>query len=66
MLLNTDLSAGKLELNTYHAIAINLGDKGTLQQHFLPLANEYSIQEHEKITCSSFYPFVPAISLLSW
>jgi hypothetical protein len=52
LLLNTDLSTGKLELSTYHAVSINLGEKGTLQQHFLPLANEYSVQEHEKITCT--------------
>lgn len=50
LLLDTDLSTGKIQLATYHAISIALSDKGTLQQHFLPLPNEYSVQDHDRIS----------------
>jgi translation initiation factor 3 subunit F len=50
LLLGTDLAAGKIQMSTYHAIPINLSDRGTLQQHFLPLPNEYLVQDQDRIT----------------
>lgn len=55
LLLDTDLSKGKIELSTYHGFQINFGEKG-LQQHFLPLQNEYLVYDQDKVACTSSLP----------
>lgn len=49
LLLDTDLSKGKIDVTTYHGFQINFGEKGALQQHFLPLPNEFLVYDQDKI-----------------
>lgn len=49
LLLDTDLSKGKIEIATYHGFQINFGEKGALQQYFLPLQNEYLVYDQDKV-----------------
>eukprot|EP01122_Echinamoeba_exundans_P000457 TRINITY_DN10406_c0_g1_i1.p1 TRINITY_DN10406_c0_g1~~TRINITY_DN10406_c0_g1_i1.p1 ORF type:complete len:295 (-),score=81.83 TRINITY_DN10406_c0_g1_i1:37-921(-) len=49
LLLDTDLSKGKIEVTTFHGFQINFGEKGALQQYFLPLPNEYLAYDQDKV-----------------
>jgi hypothetical protein len=53
LLLDTDLSKGKIEVTTFHGFQINFGEKGALQQYFLPLPNEYLAYDQDKVACTS-------------